>query len=264
MYRLVVVMKIILLLANTFALYTLYAFVLIFLIIFRLRYEPWRNIIMEWWGKGIAKILSMEIKVEGTPPEPPFFLVSNHLSYIDVPVYSSLLKTTYVSKMEVKHWPLIGFMASTLGIIFIDRRKKRDVARVNREISEQLNEHQGVVLFPEGMTSPGLEVLQFRPPLLEHAASENIEVSYSAIRYRALKGKEPAYKSVSWWGGTPLHKHLYLLASNKKIMVTIRFGDDRLSNADRKILAEKLYQKVSGIFLPMAKVLDEEFVPPDF
>jgi len=264
MYRIAAIFKIILLLAHTFTLYSIYLFFLIFIKLFGQRYEPWRNQIMTWWGKGSAKILSMDIKVEGNPPEPPFFLVSNHLSYIDIPVYSSILKTTFVSKMEIKHWPFIGFMATTLGIIYVDRSKKRDVTRVNREISEQLNEYQGLVLFPEGMTSPGKEILRFRPPLLEHAASENIEVSYSALRYRTLKGDIPAYKSVSWWGGEPLHKHLFLMASNKRIIVTIRFGKDRLSNPDRKKLAEELHQKVSSIFLPMTEVLDEEFVPPVF
>jgi lyso-ornithine lipid O-acyltransferase len=264
MYRIAAIFKIVLLLVNTFVLYSIYFFFLIFIKIFRRRYEPWRNQIMTWWGKGFAKILSMDLKVEGSIPEPPFFLVSNHLSYIDVPVYSSMLKTTYVSKMEVRHWPFIGFMAKTLGIIFVDRRKKRDVSRVNREISEQLNEYQGVVLFPEGMTSPGKEILPFRPPLLEHAASENIEVSYSALRYRTLKGGLPAYKSVCWWGNVPLHKHLFLLASNKRIIVTIRFGNDRLRNPDRKKLAEELHQKVSRIFLPMTEAFNEEFVRPDF
>lgn len=264
MYRIIAIIKIILLLAHTFTLYSLYGFFLLFIKIFGLRFEPWRNRILTWWGKGIINILSLDVNVDGNPPEPPFFLVSNHLSYIDVPIYTSMLKTTFVSKMEIKHWPFIGFMAKTLGIIFTDRRKKRDVTRVNQEISEQLNEYQGVILFPEGMTSPGKEILKFRPPLLEHAASENIEVSYSALRYRTLKGSLPAYKSVCWWGNVPLHKHLYLLASNKKIKVTVRFGNDRLSNPDRKILASELHRKVSRIFLPMAEVLDEDFVPPEF
>lgn len=264
MYRIIAIVKIILLLLQTFVLYITYAFVLAFIKLLRLRYEPWRNQIMRWWGRSVTRILSMEIAVEGNPPEPPFFLVSNHLSYMDIPVYSSILKNTFVSKMEVKHWPMIGIMAQTLGIIFIDRRKKRDVTRVNREISEQLNEHQGVVLFPEGMTSPGKEILRFRPPLLEHAAAENIHVSYAALRYRTLKGAIPAYKSVCWWDGVPLHKHLFMLACNKHIFVTIRFGKDRVTHSDRKLLAEDLQKKVSSIFLPMAKMLHQEFEPPAF
>lgn len=248
----------------TFAAYAVYGLWLVVLKIGQKRYEPWRNSIMKRWGNGVATIMSIEIIVEGEPPSPPFLVVSNHLSYMDIPIYSSVIKTTFVSKKEVRHWPLIGFMAHTLGIIFIDRKRKRDVTRVNREISEQLNRYQGVVLFPEGMTSPGIEVLRFRPPLLEHAASEKMRVSYSALSYQTGEDDLAAYKSVCWWGDTPLHTHLFRLAKNKRILAKIRFGDESIINGDRKVLAETLHSKVSELFEPVTKITDEEFMPPEF
>jgi 1-acyl-sn-glycerol-3-phosphate acyltransferase len=264
MMKLFALLKIISLIICTLLAYSMYAAGLLFIKMSGKHYERWRNQIMRFWGKASARILSMKVEVEGTPPSPPFFLVSNHLSYIDIPMYASVLDTTFISKAEVKDWPVMGFMARTLGIIFVDRSRKRDVTRVNKEISEQLNERQGVVLFPEGMTSPGNGVLRFRPPLLEHPAREEIEVCYSAIRYETSTGDVPAHHSVCWWGGTPLHTHMFRLASNRNITVQIKFGEERINLNDRKLLAEKLHDRVKSIFIPVVDKEQKEFEPLKF
>jgi 1-acyl-sn-glycerol-3-phosphate acyltransferase len=216
---------------------------------------------MRIWGRATIKLFSMKIVVEGVPPKPPFLIVSNHLSYIDIPIYSAFLDTTFVSKAEIKHWFIIGFMAKTLGIIFIDRRKKSDVKRVNQKISDDLNEFQGVVLFPEGTTSPGLEVMRFRPSLLEHAATSGMSVSYASIRYQTSEPDEHAYRSVCWWGKMSMARHLLLMGKNRQIDVTIRFGDKKILNNDRKMLAVQLHKKVSEIFDPVIDEISEEFNP---
>lgn len=241
--------------------YLLYLAGFIFIKIFRMRYEYWRNSCMALWGKSVIKLFSMQIRLEGTPPKPPFFIVSNHLSYLDIPIYSAFMDTTFVSKAEVKKWPIVGFMATTLGIIFIDRKKRSDVKRVNNMIASNLNDKQGVTLFPEGTTSPGLEVLNFRPSLLEHAAVSNIDVSYSSLRYETSEKDLPAYKSVCWWGNKSMLKHLFLLSKNRKVFVDIRFGAETVNKNDRKDLAIELHKKVTSIFEPVTKKIEEEFVP---
>lgn len=219
---------------------------------------------MRLWGKLTIKLFSIEVRLQGIPPKPPFFLVSNHLSYLDIPIYSAFTDTTFVSKSEIKSWPIVGFMAKTLGILFINRNKRSDVKRVNNLIAENLNDQQGVVLFPEGTTSPGLEVLRFRPSLLQHAAESDIPVSYSSLRYETTKDDLPAYKSVCWWGNKNLLKHLYFLSKNRKVFVDIRFGDETVTNDDRKLLATELHKKVSTIFEPVTQQIDEDFVPLQF
>lgn len=216
---------------------------------------------MRFWGVATLKLFSMNVKIEGSPPSPPFLVVSNHLSYIDIPVFSAILDATFVSKIEVRSWPVIGFMARTLGIIFIDRRKKSDVQRVNKKISDELNDLQGIVLFPEGTTSPGLEVMRFRPSLLEHAASSGMHVSYAALRYQTGKGDQHAYKTVCWWGNVHMLKHLYMMGYNRNIDVKIRFGEGSVSSDDRKVLASQLHRKVDELFDPVIHSIEEEFKP---
>ncbi len=264
MRKIAAFIKVFLFLMATLTIYVVYAVPYIFIRLFRLHFEPWRNKCLRFWGKYSTAVLGLKITVEGTPPKPPFFVVSNHLSYLDIPVFFSIIDTTFVSKSEVKHWPVIGIMARTLGILFVNRSLRRDVTRVNREISEQLNDRQGVVLFPEGMTSPGEKILRFRPSLLEHAASENLNVSYAAIRYETAPDDIPAYKSVCWWGSTPLHTHLFGVAMTKKVEVTVRFGSDTIQSNDRKELAQKLQENVERIFIPVVEDLDEKFEPAKF
>ncbi|MCC5939992.1 MAG: 1-acyl-sn-glycerol-3-phosphate acyltransferase [Balneolaceae bacterium] len=264
MQKIAAFFKVFFFLLATVLIYSAYVVPYLFIRLLNGHFEPWRNSILRFWGKCSAFILGLKVTVEGTPPKPPFFVVSNHLSYLDIPIYSSIIDTTFVSKEEVKHWPGIGVMARTLGILFINRRLRSDVTRVNREISEQLNERQGVVLFPEGMTSPGEKILRFRPSLLEHAASENLQVSYAAIRYETTPDDVPAHKSVCWWGNTPLHTHLFGVAMTKRVDVLVRFGTTTVQSDDRKELAQKLQENVERIFIPVVEELEESFEPVKF
>lgn len=242
--------KIVLIVSWTLSCYAVYLFFYGLIRLFRLRYEGWRNRLMYWWSAGCCKILSLTINTEGPPPDAPFVLVCNHMSYIDIlPLYLNL-NCTFVAKKEVRSWPLLGFMVMTMGVIFVDRSRKRDVTRVNQLVSESMNEKQGIIIFAEGTTSAGKEILPFRSPLLEIPAAEGIGVHYAALRYETGEGDRPASESVCWFGGDPLGGHMMKLASNRKVDCKLVFGEKTVQSNDRKELAAKLHEGVKGIFVP--------------
>lgn len=241
----------------------IYLFLLYPVKLFGITWEVWRSRCMKLWGRGVTNIFSMELIIKGPPPKPPFFIVSNHLSYLDIPIYAAVIDTTFVSKSEIRHWPFIGWMAHMLGIIFINRKLKSDVKRVNNEITEAV-ENQGVLLFPEATTSPGTEILRFRSSLLEHAAEDNLAVSVAALRYETDENDIDAYKSVCWWGDTPLHKHLLTLGCTSQIKVEIRFSEQTVRDKNRKQLASKLEQKMNEMFVPVARTVVDEYKPVEF
>jgi len=245
--------KIFFLIVYTLSLYLIYLVVFALIWLFKLPFEPLRNLYMYLWSKGMCVVLNIRVETEGEPPKAPFFLVSNHLSYIDIiPLYLNL-NCTFVAKKEVRSWPLLGFMVKTMGVIFIDRSRKRDVTRVNEILSKSLNRYQGIILFPEGTTSGGEELLSFRPSLLDYPASEEIPVFYSTINYKTAeeKGDISANKSVCFYGARdPFHKHVLKLAKNRRIDCKIRFCSEPVQCGDRKELAQKLHSGMSRIFEP--------------
>jgi len=252
------VIRILLVAISTITLYIIYYISYLIGKIFRAKYEPLRNFFMTLWANTILFILNIHVQVKGHPPKAPFFLISNHLSYIDIlPLYQNL-DCTFVAKKEVESWPLIGYMAKTMGIIFIDRTRKVDVGRVNRIISNSLHEDQGIVLFPEGTTSSGERVLPFKASLLEHPASIELDVNYATISYQTSEKDPPASESVCWWGGISFSAHTLRLVKNRRIECQIIFGSDTVSNPDRKKLADELYEKVNQQFKPVTDGLTSD------
>ncbi len=207
------------------------------------------------WGEATSRICGIKIKVEGEAPKPPFFLVSNHLSYADVWVLFSQLNCTFIAKSEVREWPLIGFILETSGILFIDRKKRSDVARVNDEISKHLTNSQGIVLFPEGTTSVGAEILPFKSSLFQFPAEEELPVHCVSLSYDTPDNERPAYQSVCWWDDTPFFKHLFYLFVMKEFSATITFSHETTINSNRKVLAKTVQKLVEQTFIP---VIDSE------
>jgi 1-acyl-sn-glycerol-3-phosphate acyltransferase len=211
----------------------------------------WSGLFSHKWAKIAAAILGLKIAVRGASPAPPFLLVSNHLSYVDVLVFASQLKCVFVARGDVAGWPVIGLLCRGVGTIFVDRGKRKDVARVNGLIEQALNDRRGVVLFPEGTSTGGDTVLSFKPSLLEHAARTGLGVCYSALSYRTGAGEPPAHLSVCWWGEMTFVKHVIGLLRLREIHATVMFGAEPIEASDRKLLADKLWAAVLKDFVPV-------------
>ena len=221
-------------------------------------FEAWRNQYMRFWAKSVARILNIHFQVSGTPPDAPFILVSNHLSYIDIVPMFINMDCTFVAKKEVASWPLLGPMVKYTGVIFVDRSIKRDLTRVNELLSKSLNKNQGIVLFPEGTTTGGDKVLPFRSSLLNYPASATIPVHYSVIQYQTSEDDPPADETVCFYGARdPFHKHVFKLAGNKRIECKVVYSKDFVIEADRKGLAEKLHRKVEIAASTLRKEMDK-------
>lgn len=211
-----------------------------------------RHIVFQSWSRLLLIIVGARVVVHGTPPSRPFFLISNHLSYLDIPVLASRIPGVFVAKKEIRSWPVIGFLCYCMGTIFIDRTSRRDIPRVLARLDRVMSFGEGVMIFPEGTSTQGASVLPFRPPLLEAAAASDVPVSCAALRYGTPPGEAPAHLAVCWWGGMTFSDHLVRLLTLPGFTAEISYGDKPIVEADRKRLADRLWIEVDRLFVPTA------------
>lgn len=211
----------------------------------------WRNKMVRFWAKTTAKILGVRLTVNGTPPKAPFFLVCNHLSYVDIIPLFIYMDCVFIAKSEVKSWPLIGRMARSIGVIFVNRELKRDVRRVNRIVASNITDRRGVVLFPEGTSTRGDRVKEFKSSLLRHAARMEFPVSFASITYRTDDPAKPASEWICWWGDMTFLDHFFNMLRLKSFDTIITFGERTVVETDRKKLANRLHQLVERQFIPI-------------
>ena len=183
------------------------------------------------------KIFGYSADVAGDIPKSGL-LVSNHLSYLDILAISSVTPAVFVSKAEVRNWPLFGWFAAIGGTVFINRQRRTDVGVVNQEIESALAAGALVVVFPEGTSSDGTDVLPFRASLLEPALRGDYEISVGCIYYELSDGD--AGNEVCYWGEHSFLPHLVNLLGKKSVRATLRFGKFQRTTDDRKELAQQL------------------------
>ncbi|HEX9046799.1 MAG TPA: lysophospholipid acyltransferase family protein [Verrucomicrobiae bacterium] len=172
-------------------------------------------------------------------------LFSNHLSYLDILAISAVTPAVFVSKAEVRKWPLFGWFAAIAGTVFVDRQRRMHVGDVNQEIEAALAAGALVVVFPEGTSSNSETILPFRTSLLEPAAVGNHEISVGWLHYELTDGD--ARNEVCYWGAHSFFPHLLNLLGKKKIKATVRFGKFQRTTDDRKELAKQLHAAVSEL-----------------
>lgn len=210
-----------------------------------------RRAALRGWGRLGTRILGVRMTVEGRPPVAPFYLVSNHLSYLDILVYAALAPVRFVAKAEVRRWPVFGAAAAAMGTIFIDRDVKRDAVRTLDTLAGALAQGDSVLVFAEATSTAGHGVLPFRPALLDWAARTGHPVHYASIAYATPPGGPPAHLAVCWWGEMTFTDHLAALARLPWVAATVRFGAAPIAEQDRKRLAGRLHAAVTAQFIPV-------------
>jgi len=199
-----------------------------------------RNRIFRTWSRGFARCVGMRVELRGTAPTGPFFLVANHLSYMDIPLLGAALDAAFVAKADLRGWPLVGHAFHCADTIFIDRASKRDLMRVMSVIEAAHASELGVVVFPEGTSGNGDGILPFKPSLLEYAATRDLPVHYACITYRSPPGWPPARDAICWWGDTPFLPHFLELLRLPWFEAVLEVGPQTVHDPDRKLLAERL------------------------
>jgi lyso-ornithine lipid O-acyltransferase len=197
--------------------------------------------------KIARRALGVRITVNGSPGiERPLLLISNHASWLDIVVLSSVMPVCFIAKSEIARWPLFGLFAKLQRSIFVDRSRRQATGEVNQEIAARLGHGDPVVLFAEGTAGDGNRVNPFRSALLgalkEALGDGRGYVQPVSIAYTRLQGVPMGrqFRPVAaWYGDMNLVKHLGRVLREGAIDVTVTFGVplEVEPGIDRKLLA---------------------------
>lgn len=200
-----------------------------------------------WLHRTTGRTLRyFRIETRSTGPVPTSgLLISNHLSYLDILVLSSLTPAVFVSKHDVKYWPVFGQFAVLAGTVFVDRARRFQVGRVNDEITVALDQGALVVLFPEGTSSNGETLLPFKSSLLEPATDPDWPLAIGWVHYEIDDGD--AGEEVCYWGDDTFFPHMLNLLGKRRVQATVRFGQYSRRNGDRKQLAQWLREEILAL-----------------
>ena len=245
--RLVALVRLTLILAGT--LVVAVSLALLRLVTFGALRRRIRSFFFSTWSRLMIGILGGRTEVHGTPPRAPFFLVSNHLSYLDILALAQVAPTVFVSKSEVASWPVIGWLTRLADTRYIRRAKKSDIPKTNAAIANTYARGDSVALFPEGTSSESDFVLPVRPPLLEVAASNRIPVSVAALFFETENGDPHAHRAICYYGDMVFASHVWRLLHLRGFTITIRFADDTVYAEDRKALALKVQRAIYSLQL---------------
>jgi len=199
---------------------------------------------MNIWAKGMLRLLSIRLQVQGHPPAPPFLLAANHLSYLDIVVLSALAPQGFVAKSEMATWPILGPMAKGMGTLFLDRGNPRDTLRVSRELNTLWQMGTSACVFLEGTSSNGDCILPFHSALLENSARHSRPVVAAHLRYTSPDAD--VRNVICWHGEQAFLPHLFHLFTLPRIEAQIRLDSRPTLASDRRQLAATLWKRVEG------------------
>lgn len=148
------------------------------------------------WSRGLLRTLGVRLSPDGPAIAPGSVLVSNHVSWLDVFVINATCPSAFISKAEVRNWPVIGWFAARNETVFLRRGSRGHARIVNGEIAALLARGCHVTIFPEGTTTDGRGVLGFHGALLQPAIQAGAPLQPVALAYRDGAGhytRAPAY-----------------------------------------------------------------------
>lgn len=204
-----------------------------------------RHARIAWWAGKMLRVLGLRVDVQGTFRPGAKLIVANHVSWLDImAIHAACPQARFVSKADVKHWPLVNRLVDAAGTLYLEREKRRDALRVVHHMAEALGAGQTVAVFPEGTTGDGHALLPFHANLLQAAIATATPIQPVVLRYSdAGHAVSPA---AEFLGETTLAQSLWRLAGGRGMVVHVSvLSALATAHADRRALAEHVRQSIA-------------------
>ena len=201
---------------------------------------------VQWWSIKVLRQMGVQLVQSGTPRPGAKLLVANHISWLDImAIHSVCPDARFVSKADVRRWPVLGMLVAAAGTLFIERDRKRDALRVVHQMAQSLADGETVAIFPEGTTSDGRRLLPFHANLLQAAVASEVSVQAVVLAYSDSSGA--VSDAVSFIGETTLIQSFWRIACGDGVQVAVRLLPDRdARGVDRRRLAASLSAEIDA------------------
>lgn len=210
---------------------------------------PWASIHLQRalkarWSRQLLDVLGVQLRVAGRAPRAGL-LVSNHISWLDIYAINALAPTAFVSKDDVRGWPVIGWLSARTETLFLERGSRNAAMRAKEAVVGRLRERVLVGVFPEGTTSNGEGVLPFHSALFESAIEAGAIIRPLALRYTGRDGKPS--QATAYVGETTLWQSLSAITSASDLSVHVTFLPEiDPAQLDRRHLAHRTHTLIAS------------------
>lgn len=187
---------------------------------FRLVTDRKRLWLKQRWSRQLLDIVGVRLDAHLAGAEPGSMIVANHISWLDIFALNAARPVAFISKAEVRQWPVIGMISARADTVFLQRGSRGHAKIVNGQIDELLRADKDVAVFPEGTTTDGTHLLGFHAALLQPAIAAGRPLQPVAISYHEADGQRslaPAYV-----GDTSLMQCLLAIISRRELIVRVR------------------------------------------
>ena len=205
--------------------------------------DPSYQQLRRWWLGRIVRIVGGQVTTYGEPAPAGSLLAANHVSWLDIALLGGQTEVTFLSKSEVKSWPVIGWLADKSGTLFIERGKSGGAKGASDKITSSLEHQERVLIFPEGTITDNIHLLPFHARLFAAAVTANALIQPVAIHYQNTQGQ--THPLVPYLEPQTLMQNLWRILAEPKILIEVHFLPPIDSQAvPRKELASYSEQQV--------------------
>jgi 1-acyl-sn-glycerol-3-phosphate acyltransferase len=168
-------------------------------------------------AENLCAMHGIEVRAGGDVPRSPAILVANHVSYLDPLAIMSVIPSVAIAKHEVASWPVLGELARGLDLLLVDRADPYSGARVLLRARTLLERGASILVFPEGTTTTGADVLPFKRGMFGLARALGVPVIPIALDYHEAR--------VAWVGDSLFLPHYLEISGYPRVGARLEFGD---------------------------------------
>ena len=192
------------------------------------------------WSTKLLSILSVSVRENNLAANLPqrCMLALNHISWIDIFVIDARFPATFIAKSEVRNWPFVGWLCTSVGTLYIERGKRSAARHAREAVARELERGALIAVCPEGTTTFGRSLERFHAALFQPAVDADAVVQPVALRYLDSRGRYT--DAAAYVGETSLLESVWTIVSTRHMIAELSFlAPIPAGGHTRRALAEK-------------------------